>query len=353
MQTIQWKTGTANDFFVSQAVIHQPGIFGLRPSWAAGVRQRLTTPKKEFLEKIQSFSGVPLYWLSELPEPGDASTALSIIKDLNPIERIEALTLNPETNAEVRTCLQDIAWRGSFQEGELIFLRHHYHLREAILSPAGLNNLVTTWSELQRSGETYLSALQDYYHVFFEEEEVRIRPALQSGLERAKELASRMELEALIEELSHGIRFAPLDNSTEFVLSPSYWCSPLIYYTRLMPGRMLLLFGARPEYEGIVPGAGPPSLLVSSLKCLADPTRLRILRFLADQPLSSSELARLLRLRLPTVIHHLRLLRLAGLVQITVGETEKRYAARLEILDSIQNALGIFIATGRQHGKRS
>jgi DNA-binding transcriptional ArsR family regulator len=79
------------------------------------------------------------------------------------------------------------------------------------------------------------------------------------------------------------------------------------------------------------------------LKALADPTRLRILHFLAEKTFSASELARLLRLRLPTVIHHLRLLRLAGLVQITVGETEKRYAARLEILDGIQQNLTNFI----------
>jgi DNA-binding transcriptional ArsR family regulator len=83
-----------------------------------------------------------------------------------------------------------------------------------------------------------------------------------------------------------------------------------------------------------------PDALVKSLKALGDPTRLRILKYLAEEPLAPSELARRLRLRPPTVIHHLRLLRFAGLVQVTVSEKmEKRYAARLEELDSIGNTV--------------
>ena len=185
--------------------------------------------------------------------------------------------------------------------------------------------------------------MQEYYQVFFVEEETRIRPALLTGLEHAKELANQMSLEGMIEELSHGVRFSPLDNTLEYILAPSYWSSPFIFYSRIQPGKMMLLFGARSEFESIVPGTAPPPQLVSALKALADPTRLRILHFLAEQAISSSELARLLRLRLPTVIHHLRILRLAGLVQITVGATEKHYGARLELLDGIQTSLTNFI----------
>jgi len=343
MPTIKWKTGTAFDFFVSMAVLHQPAIFGLRPSWAAGVRQRLSTPNREMLEMVQSFSSTPLLWLSGLAEPNDASTALKAISILPGHQRLSDLTLNTEISPDVNDCLQNIARHGSWKDVELSVLKEHYRLRDAALEPESLTNLLTTWSDAERSGERYLAAMQEYYQVFFVEEESRIRPALTAGLERAKELASQMNIEALIEELSHGVRFSPLDDTLEYILAPSYWSSPLIFYARLKQEKMLLLFGARPEFESIVPGIAPPPQLVSSLKALADPTRLRILHFLAKQAISSSELARLLRLRLPTVIHHLRLLRLAGLVQITVGETEKRYAARLEILDGIQTALSNFI----------
>ena len=343
MPNIQWKTGTAFDFFVSLVVLHQPGTFAVRPSWAAGVRQRLPVAKREFLEKIHSISGVPLVWLSQLPDPGDAFTALRSIDLLSPLDRLVELTLTPDIKPNVRDCLLKIAKRGSVLEGELILLRNNYHLRDAPLPPKGLLNLVEIWSNFQITGELYYSALQDYYQSFFAEEEIRIRPALQAGLERGQELASQFSLDSLIEELSHGVRFTPMDDQTEITLAPSYWSSPFIFYTRQKPDQWIMLFGARPGVETIVPGAGPSSKLVSALKALSDPTRLRILRFLSDQPRSSSELARQLRLRLPTVIHHLRILRLAGLVHITVEETEKRYASRLEVLESIQSTLVKFI----------
>jgi len=343
MQTIHWKTGTAYDLFVSLAVLHQPATFGLRPSWAAGVRQRVPLAKREFLEKVLSFSGVPLQWLSGLPEPGDARIALKTIESLSPLERLESLTLAADSSAEARDCLRTIARRGSWKEAEAKVLKEQYRLRDASISTDSLGRLVSVWANPQGSAELLLEALQDYYQVFFAEEETRIRPALQAGLEHAQELSTRINLMGLIEELSHGVRFAPLETTVEFILVPSYWCSPLIFYARLPERKMLLLFGARPEFESLVPGAGPTPQLVNQLKALADPTRLRILHFLADKPLSSSELARLLRLRLPTVIHHLRSLRLSGLVQITVSETEKRYATRLEILDGLQQTLGNFI----------
>jgi hypothetical protein len=288
LQTILWKTGTAYDFFVSLAVLQEPAIFGLRPSWAAGVRQRVPAVKREFLEKALCFSSVPLKWLSELPEPGDAKTALKAIENLSAVERLEALTLAADTTAEVKECLQNIARRGSWTEADIQVLREQYRRRDSSLSPEHLTLLVSTWSEPQKSASLFLEAIQDYYQVFFAEEEVRIRPALQSGLEHAQVLANRMSLADLIEELSHGVRFTPLDRTDEFILVPSYWCSPLIFYTRLPKRKMLVLFGARPEFETIVPGAGPSPQLVNMLKALADPTRLRILKFLAGTPAATA-----------------------------------------------------------------
>ena len=52
----------------------------------------------------------------------------------------------------------------------------------------------------------------------------------------------------------------------------------------------------------------------------------------------------MLRLRPPTVLHHLQTLRLAGLVTIHVSETgEKRYTSRAETLDGIFSAVKDFI----------
>jgi DNA-binding transcriptional ArsR family regulator len=112
--------------------------------------------------------------------------------------------------------------------------------------------------------------------------------------------------------------------------------------------RALRLFGARPPEASLVPGETVPDALLQALKALSDPTRLRILHYLSEEPLSPTELARRLRLRAPTVVHHLKTLRLAGLVQVTLGESKetKRYAARPEAVKAAFGSLEGFLETG-------
>jgi len=99
-----------------------------------------------------------------------------------------------------------------------------------------------------------------------------------------------------------------------------------------------LTFGARPADASLIPGEVVPDRLLQALKALADPTRLRILRYLAQEPLTQAELARRLRLRPPTVTHHLHALRVAGLVHIMlqkVKDDNNRYMARQEAIQEL------------------
>ena len=38
--TLLWDIGTAYEFFISLYVLHEPEKFGVRASWAAGIRSR-------------------------------------------------------------------------------------------------------------------------------------------------------------------------------------------------------------------------------------------------------------------------------------------------------------------------
>ncbi len=344
MTTLTWDRGTAYDFFISLFVLHYADEFGLRPSWTAGVRQRLSARHREFLLHLLSFAGAPLDWVLGLPAPKDAATALQAIAGIPPAERLTALTLPSDLSAEARQTLEAIARRGSWSEAEFEFLRLHYRRRGAPPSPAALTYLARLWAEAEQSGETLLAALQEYHQVFFAEEETRLRPALEAGLARGRDLAARLPLEALVEELSRGIHLADLEALEELILAPSYWASPRVFLAKPGPGKLLLVYGARPEFESVAPGAEAADPLVLALKALADPTRLRILRHLAAGPLSPGDLARRLRLRPPTVVHHLRLLRLAGLVHVIINDRdEKRYATRQESLRGIYAALEDFL----------
>jgi DNA-binding MarR family transcriptional regulator len=57
-------------------------------------------------------------------------------------------------------------------------------------------------------------------------------------------------------------------------------------------------------------------LLVVMGRALADPTRIRILGLLAEQPMYGQELAKVLDVKPPTVSHHIAPLVMAGLVRI-------------------------------------
>jgi DNA-binding transcriptional ArsR family regulator len=106
-----------------------------------------------------------------------------------------------------------------------------------------------------------------------------------------------------------------------------------------------VLFGARPAEVALVPGEVVPDAMLRALKALSDPTRLLILRYLSDQPLTPSQLARKLRLRAPTVTHHLSALRLAGLVYVSLDEEEeKRYTVREAVVADTFKSIHKFIS---------
>ena len=101
-----------------------------------------------------------------------------------------------------------------------------------------------------------------------------------------------------------------------------------------------------------MPGEVGPETLLRTLKALSDPTRLRILRDLSQESLSPAQIARRLRLRAPTVTHHLKILRLAGLVQMTIADEKqpRSYAARQEAVSAACDSLKSFLGTGGNGG---
>ena len=64
-----WDIGTAYELFISLHVLHEPDYFGIRASWAAGVRSRIPAAERKLLEDVCPLIGVPLFWLHSLPAP--------------------------------------------------------------------------------------------------------------------------------------------------------------------------------------------------------------------------------------------------------------------------------------------
>jgi DNA-binding transcriptional ArsR family regulator len=350
---LNWDLGTAYDFFNSLDVLHDPDQYGLRPSWAAGVRSRLPAAERKLLEEMQSFVWVPFQWVNQLPEPKDAATALWALRQTPPAERLVALTSVYEMG-DLANVFKRVGERRSWDKSDVEAIKEHFnqHGKKEPYVAQYLKSLPTYldwWTRPEEFGELYLSALQAYYQVFFAEEEKRIAPSLETALQRAKELSERLSLPELLLELSQGVHFDQDLNLPEIMLVPVYWSTPLILYGKVSPDRMMFLFGARPADASLIPGEVIPDAMLRTLKALADPTRLQILRYLNEEMLTPAQLSRRLRLRAPTVIHHLDALRLAGLVQLSVdSEHNKRYAARGEAIQITCDILREFLQVGEK-----
>jgi DNA-binding transcriptional ArsR family regulator len=340
---LAWDAGTAYELFVSLHVLHEPEFYELRPSWAAGIRSRIPPIERTFLEEVVPFLNLPLGWLYRLPKPKDARSVFHALRQLEPAERGIVMFdlqqgLRPESGR-----LFEIARQRRWDKDDLAFLAPLLCREEPVKDEKALIKYLDRWSHPDSFGEMLLLALQAYNQAFFEKEEQRVEPVLQAGLERARQLSDRMNVLELITELSQGFR--PTEElGRELIIVPDFWMTPLINLEKISPDQKLFLFGARPSTMSTIPGEPVPDGLLRMLKALADPTRLKILRYLYKEELGPTELSRRLDLRGPTIIHHLRELRLAGLVILTLRGQEKRYRARLEALDSANTDLKGFIA---------
>lgn len=345
MSHILFEAGTAYDFFISLEVLHNPANFGLRPQWAAGVRSRLAPAQRNLLKRTLTVGRPPLYWLSNLTASRkDSAAVLAALRAVEPAQRLAALYFTPDVPPAVRNLLTAV------QNGD------HPHARDLDLLKANqlrvnrpanarvIETILSAWAHAAEFGAAYLDALEAYAANFFAEEETRLAPVLQDGLNYARQLAEGLSFSGLIEELTQGVQIEALNGVERLLVVPSFWSNPLAYYWLDHPSAAVLVFGFRPSALEVIPGESAPAGLVHVLKALGDPTRLQILRYLNSGPQTPTQLAQLLRLRPPTVSHHLNALRVAGLVQISLqADGERRYALRRGALAGAWETLNGFL----------
>jgi len=312
------------------------------------VRKRLPSKEREILELGRGLFHVPFHWIHSLPNPKDAITVLYNLQQIPPEKRVCQLAFCGE-ESDFTGLVEEIADRGRWTEKE--FQSYHNLVLEEegkSLPREKLTSYLDGWARAKEIGEKYPEALRIYQEVFFAEEEKRIQPVLKEALERARKLSEELDLPDLLEELSQGLRFTELPEVEILTLVPSFWVTPLMFFGSVGKNHNVWVFGARPADQSLVPGETVPDALLRALKALSDPTRLKILHYLSQEPLSPATLSRKLRLRAPTVTHHLQTLRLAGLVQVTIGhgKEKKSFAARTEVVKATCKALETFLLEG-------
>lgn len=344
---ISYERGGAYDLFVSLQVLYAPEFYGVRAAWAAGMRQRLPKETRETLEQMVLQHQIWPYWLAKLTGPKDCPSVLATLRALPPLER---LALLDEVPPEQYALFARVAERGAWDEQDLRAIQTDYESASAQYfkheKSRNYSRVLDFWANAEGTSQAYMSALDSYYELFFALEEQRIAPSLERAERQARELVANLGLSSALETLSRGVNLDVFLDQPKLLLVPSFWTTPIVLLNHKAPDTRLIIYGARAINEPLVPGEIAPDSLVNVLKALADPTRLAILKYLHNESLLPSQLAARLRLRPATVSHHLKILRLAGLVFIRLGAgKETIYRARSEEMQHSLAALQTFLAS--------
>jgi DNA-binding transcriptional ArsR family regulator len=167
-------------------------------------------------------------------------------------------------------------------------------------------------------------------------------PALRRDADEKRAQARSMDAPKLVETATNGVTFKPQPHITGVVLIPSKVIRP---WTMIIEHEGLRIFAYSVADEHLLadPDA-PPSYLVDLYKALGDERRLRMLSILNEGDAGLMEIAERVDLAKSTTHHHLRILRSAGLVRVTVGEN-KSYSLRREGVPEAARLLDAYLTT--------
>lgn len=197
-----------------------------------------------------------------------------------------------------------------------------------------------TLEECRRIKENYEPLLRLWYEQYFRYAEHKILPLLIEDASEKKLLQSKMDTIALIEYASGGVVIEDVPDLTTIVLLPTVHNRPINTYCFYK--KMVII-----QYPVEVPmnhDDEPPTVLLRMTRALSDPTRLRLLRYVAHEPKSLWEMQADLGQSREMLMHHLMMLRVAGLLRIHLcGENNERFSIRPDGASELQMFLESYI----------
>lgn len=336
---LEWDWGTAYELLLSLGTLVRPKGHGVPAPWAAGVRKRLT-PKAQadfngfFAPAYGVFSYTPVHLVLKMDAPKDARRFLDYVESIPDDEFSRSIHAPLIGDDKVIEIIRKGLTGKKPNAAEIEEYRRMVG-RSRILPPPSTAEVQGLFAEMAEPASTkkrWLAVMREYYSAFFAEEDARLAPVLKRMLNEAQALSRKMNVTDLIERLSNGYTISEESTLQRLVLVPSVWCHPFVVPVHLSKNELLVAWGAHPPGYRVAPGETVPDEALLVLRALGDPTRLRLLRLLAVEPRTPQALARELKLSLPTVSHHMRELRLAGLVRLEAHIQEKgrenRYTVR-------------------------
>jgi DNA-binding transcriptional ArsR family regulator len=207
-------------------------------------------------------------------------------------------------------------------------------------------------ADADRAKATVVATLDRWHSEVFSRQWAEIAPILTRDADGKRRLAQERSLLEVVEEATNGGEYAPEVGIDRLLLIPSYLSRPWLNYDR---HRNTLLIQYPVGEDALAPSVEEARRrrILRLAKVLADESRLRALRRLAESPRTLQELADDLDLGKSTMHHHLAALRAAGLLRVRLGE--KRYSLRSGPLSEVSGLLGDYLGgtkTRSSHGRR-
>ncbi|UQZ37130.1 ArsR family transcriptional regulator [Paenibacillus sp. PK3_47] len=197
-----------------------------------------------------------------------------------------------------------------------------------------------TMEECARIKNSYSPLLRLWHEQYFRHVEHKILPLLIEDASEKKMLQSKMDPTALIEYASGGVVIEDLPGLDTIVLLPTVHNRPIntyCFYNTLMIIQYPVDVPLDNEDE-------PPTVLLRMTKALSDPTRLRLLRYVAHEPKTLWEMQSELSQSSEMLMHHLLILRVAGLLRVHLsGENSERFSIRPDGASELQMFLESYI----------
>jgi DNA-binding transcriptional ArsR family regulator len=145
---------------------------------------------------------------------------------------------------------------------------------------------------------------------------------------RRNQIYEVTDLPFYIEEVTNGLYFEPQENLKKIILTPQFHASPSNW---LYPFEEVTLCHYAFDAQYVHHNEEPPAVLKEGAKALSDVNRLKILRYLRNEPKSFIEVVRHLDIAKSTAYEHTIVLRAAGLIRShVIGDSAVSYSLRKE-----------------------
>ncbi|GGH22364.1 ArsR family transcriptional regulator [Paenibacillus segetis] len=178
-----------------------------------------------------------------------------------------------------------------------------------------------TTDDIERVIHRYIPLLRIWNDTYFNDVKPQFQPLLEEDAAEKNELLHKMDADALLEYATGGLVLEPRPELDKVIIIPSVHFRPINTYC-FYPNVLLI------QYPIDLPEVNedePPTCLIRLTRALANQERLRLLRYIADDPKSLQQMMVDLNQSKDKLMHDLMRLRVAGLLRIHLmdQDTEK------------------------------